>query len=226
MVDEITDRTWVVIDALDGRAHYAELGRLREGEAPTRGMLAALAGDGPQDKPGSLPRLQVLSWIKLERLSQYDGPTWLDQAILGDFQVDAAMPGFAAELRQMLAARGRWLCDEGLAEVSASVGISPRPGMMAALRQRETARIAAALSRQLKACFVPAEAGRPIFGVYERALATPTAKLAVIRRQDTFTLAPWRPALEPLRGLNVSGFLGTHRVTWARDVGRGLPERS
>ena len=28
LVDEITDRTWIVIDAVDGRVHYAELGRL------------------------------------------------------------------------------------------------------------------------------------------------------------------------------------------------------
>ena len=26
LVDEITDRTWVVVDAVDGRVHYAELG--------------------------------------------------------------------------------------------------------------------------------------------------------------------------------------------------------
>src|SRR4029079_1545219 len=43
MVDEITDRTWVVIDAVDGRVHYAELGRLRATEGPERGTLGALA---------------------------------------------------------------------------------------------------------------------------------------------------------------------------------------
>ena len=31
LVDEITDRTWVVVDAVDGRVHYAELGRLQAG---------------------------------------------------------------------------------------------------------------------------------------------------------------------------------------------------
>ena len=31
MVDEITDRTWVILDAVDGRVHYAELGRLQPG---------------------------------------------------------------------------------------------------------------------------------------------------------------------------------------------------
>src|SRR4029078_7765441 len=42
MVDEITDRTWVVVDAVDGRVHYAELGRLRAGDVTARGMLVAL----------------------------------------------------------------------------------------------------------------------------------------------------------------------------------------
>jgi hypothetical protein len=37
-------------------------------------------------------------------------------------------------------------------------------------------------------------------GVYDRAITTPTVKVAVIRRQDTFTLAPWKPALEPFKG--------------------------
>ena len=45
LVDEITDRTWVVVDAVDGRVHYAELGRLQPGEVPARGMLGR-----PQDQ--------------------------------------------------------------------------------------------------------------------------------------------------------------------------------
>ena len=51
LVDEITDRTWVVVDAVDGRVHYAELGRLQAGEVPARGMLVALGGDSLQVKP-------------------------------------------------------------------------------------------------------------------------------------------------------------------------------
>jgi type IV secretory pathway VirD2 relaxase len=41
MVDEITDRTWVVVDAIDGRVHYADLGRLKPTALPQRGMLVA-----------------------------------------------------------------------------------------------------------------------------------------------------------------------------------------
>ena len=98
--------------------------------------------------------------------------------------------------------------------------------MLAALRQRETARLAETLSRQLNAIHVPHEPGSRISGVYERSITTPTGKLAVIRREDTFTLAAWKPALEPLRGRAVTGLIQPHRVTWVLDRGRGLPGRS
>ncbi len=34
LVDEITDRTWIILDAVDGRVHYAELGRLKPADVP------------------------------------------------------------------------------------------------------------------------------------------------------------------------------------------------
>ena len=67
--------------------------------------------------------------------------------------------------------------------------------------------------------------GHRIFGVYDHTLFLPTGKIAVIRREDTFTLAPWKPALEPMRGLAVSGVVGPNRTTWTLDRGRGLPTR-
>ena len=120
LVDEITDRTWVVVDAVDGRVHYAELGRLQAGEVPARGMLVALGGDSLQVKPSSHPRLQVLSPVELERHAAYDGPTWLDQAILSKWRPDGSARGFAAEVDSALAARGRWLVARQLAEAASS----------------------------------------------------------------------------------------------------------
>jgi type IV secretory pathway VirD2 relaxase len=226
MVDEITDRTWVVVDAVDGRVHYADLGRIEPGDAPHRGMLVALAGDSTlREKPTSVPRLEVLSEVQIGRLVNYDGPTWLDEAIVGKFHVQQDTPGFAAELRQALADRGRWLAGQGLAAVSGLGEVAPKPDMMRRLRQRETAHLAETLSRQLNAIHVPHEPGSRISGVYERAIATPTGKLAVIRSADTFTLAPWKPALEPLRGRAVLGLMGPSRVMWTLDRGRTLPGR-
>jgi type IV secretory pathway VirD2 relaxase len=226
MVDEITDRTWVVVDAMDGRVHYADLGRITPGEAPHRSMLVALAGDATlRGKPTSVPRLEVLSEVEIGRLASYDGPTWLDEAILGKLQVQKELPGFPSELRQALADRGRWLAARGLADISASNEVAPKPDMMRGLRQRETARLTETLSRQLNAIHVPHEPGSRISGVYERSVTTPTGKLAVIRSADTFTLAPWKPALEPLRGRAVLGLVGPNRVMWTLDRGRTLPGR-
>jgi hypothetical protein len=47
-----------------------------------------------------------------------------------------------------------------------------------------------------------------LVGVYERAATTPSGRIAVIRREDTFTLAPWRPALELFRCQAVIGVVG------------------
>ena len=225
LVDEITDRTWVVVDAADGRVHYAELGRLKPTEVPTRGMLVALADDPLQGKPSPHPKLQVLSPVEVASHPTYDGPTWLDQAIISQWSPDTEARGFAADLHAAIAARGRWLADRKLADVSTAGVISPKPEMMRSLRRAETERLAGHLSRELNSAYLPTEPGVQISGVYERAITTPTAKLAVIRRQDTFTLAPWKPALEPMRGRGVIGLIGPNRVMWTLDRGRGLPGR-
>jgi hypothetical protein len=72
---------------------------------------------------------------------------------------------------------------------------------------------------------MPNEPGTRVSGVYERSISTPSGKLAVIRHEDTFKLAPWNAALEPMRGRAVFGAIGQHRVTWTLDRGRGLPGR-
>jgi hypothetical protein len=70
------------------------------------------------------------------------------------------------------------------------------------------------LSRRLNASYLPAQPGRQIAGIYEQSITTPTGKLAIIRRQNTFTLGPWRPALEPFKGRAVMEMIGPSRVTW------------
>ncbi len=225
LVDEITDRTWVVVDGVDGRVHYAEVGRLQPGDMPVRGMLVALGGESLQLRPSSYAGLQVLSPVELDRHAAYDGPTWLDQAILSKWRPDASARGFATEVDSAIAARGRWLVARDLAESGPAGDILPKPGMMRRLRQAETERLAGDLSRRLNASYLPAEPGRHIAGVYDRSVTTPTGRLAVIRRQDTFTLAPWKRDLEPFKGRAVMGMIGPNRVIWTLDRSRGLPPR-
>ena len=227
MIDEITDRTWVVIDAIDGRAHYAELGRLRSAEVPVRGEVVALAGELVAGKPSSITKLQVLSPVPVEQQTSYEGPTWIDQAMIAKWRPDPDVAGFGAELRRAFAARLHWLQQRQLAQPIEhnSPELGATPDMMRSLRQRETQRLVTAVSRDLGATYVPHAPGTRIGGIYERAITTPTGRLAVIRGEDTFTLAPWKPALESLRGQRVIGMVGPTRVTWAIDRGRTLPGR-
>jgi type IV secretory pathway VirD2 relaxase len=225
LVDEITDRQYVIVDGADGRVHYAELGRLRPDETPARGMIVSLVSDRLEGKPRSTPRLTVLSPVEVDRLPGYDGPTWLDRAVTAKERISSGPIGFGAELSQALDERRRWLSDRQLAELKPSGEMVPKPQMYTTLQQRERAHLAEALSRQLNASYMPNEPGSRVSGVYERSISTPSGKLAVIRREDTFKLAPWSAALEPMRGQLVIGAVGHHRVTWTLDRGRGLPGR-
>lgn len=223
LVDEICDSTWVVIDAVDGRVHYAELGRLKSAELPIRETLVALAGGGLEGKPSRVARLQELSPVDVSGQANYDGPTWLDQAILSKWQPEPGTGGFAGEVRDALTARGGWLASRNLATVSPAGAIAPAPDMMRILRRSENERLAQGLSHVLGASYVATETGARVAGIYDRAITTPTGRIAVIRKEDTFTLAPWRPALEPMRGQAVVGAIGPNRVTWTAGRGRTLP---
>jgi hypothetical protein len=226
MVDEITDRTWVIIDAVDGRVHYAELGRLKPEAMPARGNIVALAGDGLNKKPSTVPRLHLLSAADLDRQTTYEGPTWLDQAIVSRWQPEIRTTGFTADADKALKARTDWLVSRQLIEPSQDGKHVPRTDMMKVLRQAETQQLAADVSRRLNATFVPATPGARLTGTYDHAITTPTGKIAVIRREDTFTLAPWQPALDPFRGQPVAGIVGPTRITWMHARGRSLPGRA
>ena len=123
LVDEITDRQYVIVDGTDGRVHYAELGRLAPAEVPARGMIVSLTGDSLQGKPKSTPRLTVLSPVELARQVDYDGPTWLDRALIARERLHASPTGFGAELNQAL------VRTQSLARASRS---SPMSGLTAA----------------------------------------------------------------------------------------------
>src|SRR5262245_11724778 len=225
LVDEITDRHYVIVDGTDGRVHYAELGRLRPHEVPHRGMIVSLASDSLQGRPKSVVRLKVLSPVALETLPTYDGPTWLDPALAEKQLFSATASGFGAELQKAMGDRRRWLAERALAELDPSGKWAPKSGMAETLHAREHARIVQGLSRQLNASYLPNEPRSRISGVYDRAIDTPTGKLAVIRRDDTYTLAPWKAPLEQLRGQFVTAVITPNRVTWSLDRGRQLPGR-
>jgi hypothetical protein len=162
------------------------------------------------------------STVALEALPTYDGPTWLDTALSAKQPSLPAASGFAGKLEATLELRRRWLVDQRLAEPGHCGEWAPKPEMRHALQKHERLRMAQVLSRELNAAHVEYTRGSQVTGVYQHAIATPTGKMALIRREDTFTLAPWTPALETYKGRMVIGSIGPRRITWSLDRGRGL----
>lgn len=222
LVDEITDRQYVVVDGTDGRVHYAELGRRAADAAPQRGMIVKLAADRLEGRPQASSHIEILSPADLRGQETYLGPTWLDDLIAGKERLSSRSVGFGSEVERALEVRVRWLVERQLAEPPVDGQVRLKPDALAMLRRHETERLAGDLSRHYGVPFAPAVPGVAFSGVYDRAITTPTAKLAIIRTDASVTVAPWRPALEPVRGQRVQGIMHQTRVVWSLERGRGL----
>ncbi|HVL40006.1 MAG TPA: relaxase/mobilization nuclease RlxS, partial [Fimbriimonadaceae bacterium] len=242
--DELRDRHYLVVDGIDGRAHYVDLGRgdrteplpigaivrisrsvaeVRATDRKVAEIAAAHGGrysvdlhlgheplasgeharahvrrleairrvvGGPDRHPdGSwaigadhLQRAQayekrmardrpvavaMLSPLPLERLSAFDGATWLDEELTASEPLPLREAGFGREVRTALAARQAWLIGEGLAEERGG-DIEYRPDALATLRRRELLRVATAFSSELQLPFAEAQEGSAVAGRLDR----------------------------------------------------------
>jgi hypothetical protein len=109
-VDEITDRHYVVIDGADARVHYVELGRLKPDNVPSRDNIVRITADRLSGKRQSAPRLQVLCRESLQRITDYDGPVWLDGLAQSSDRSLQGTRGFGAKLDQAIARRRQGSC--------------------------------------------------------------------------------------------------------------------
>lgn len=82
LTDEISDRHFLAVDGIDGRVHYADIGRVRLEALPERGMIISLETAKQQDNDRLRTRLRVQSYLALEKLAEAEGPTWLDRQIV------------------------------------------------------------------------------------------------------------------------------------------------
>jgi type IV secretory pathway VirD2 relaxase len=292
--DEETDREYVIVDAIDGRTHYVEIGEgsgadmtIREGgivrisptsveardvdrtvaeiagrnggrysavlhyltdptaserfvQAHVRRLEALRRGkagvereaDGswkiaPDHVERALEyesaraarepvRVDILSALRLEEMSNHNGITWLDEdASLS--QRGALGGGFGAKVTEALRQRQQWLVEQGLAD---------QPDMIEKLRTRELQRVARQLSRELGLGYAEAAPGDPIEGIYRRPVQVGSARMALIENSREFTLVPWRPVLERQIGREVSGVMRGREVSWTFGRERSGPEIS
>jgi type IV secretory pathway VirD2 relaxase len=193
VADELTDQPYVVVDGIDGRAHYVRL--------PAGTDLGAY----PQDSivqidrsKGVQARARMLCQLAIEEQVQAIGPTWLDRQLVRSDEI--AGFGFGEAANNALRARLRVLADRGVVGSTASNSVPP--DLLVALRTRELTIVARQLS---------ANTGKPVLpisrqpsGAAVRQLTLGSGRFAVVESELGFSLVPWRKDLGLNRSARIS----------------------
>jgi type IV secretory pathway VirD2 relaxase len=223
LTDEINDRHFVVVDGMDGKVHYADVGRLLPEFVPDKGMIVAIENRTSGEEERQRTRLRILSYMNLGRLVEAESATWLDRELLSSRPEGCGAAGYGALVRTALGRRQQWLVSQGLGQFGAEGEFRPTPQLLNQLRARDLVSASDRLSKELNLrAWQPIE-GESISGTYLRPVNLASGKHAIIQRAHEFTLVPWQAQLEPRLGKSVQGTTDANGITW--DLGlrqRGL----
>ena len=161
--------------------------------------------------PGSIT---TLSFLSLEAQVKADGATWLDTQLVSKERLSLRGARFGAAATAALHDRQRHLIAQGLAQRDRQT-IRYQRNLLMLLRQRELAATGEKLSKEIGLSFTANRDGDRMEGVYRRPVRLASDKFAVIEKSREFTLVPWRPALERVRGRAVAGIVKGGVVSWS-----------
>ena len=164
----------------------------------------------------------MLSVLDLDAQMTTDGATWLDRTLVGTGITSVRDGGFGQDLRQALAQRRQWLVEQGLARLDGN-GFTARPDLLAALENRELARVGRAMAQQRNDLlpFRQMEDGDSVRGTYKGAVTLVSGKYALVENSREFTLVPWRPVIEKELGREVAGLVRGTGISWQFGRSRG-----
>lgn len=225
LIDEISDRHWVVVDGTDGRVHYVDLGRLKPEAVPSREAIVRIVGDRLMGKPQSSPRLELLSRGAAPEQASYDGPLWVDRLVVGGVPGTQHHRGYGAELTAMIDARRTWLAGQDLGRFRDDARFELRYSAVTELRRREVARLGRQLEDETGFRHVPVAQGATIRGTIGRTIETPDGRYLAITSGREIRLVPWSKPLERYRGQEIAGTMGVKQLLIGRQRGRIGPER-
>ena len=229
--DEISDRQFLIIDGVDGRSHYVDIGAGHGPEAPAPGTIVRVSQLGGAPREGlhetqvrrrHCVKVELLSVIPLERLHYFEGATWLDRKLVGDDPEPVRDAGFGREVRSSLALRRAWLVERGLArDKQGALFLDGK--LIAKLQQRELSTTAAGISAKSGKDFIELQRGMRIEGKVGRPLNLVSGRFFLIENDRDFALVASEPRLERALGRDVSGLVGRRaNITWTFARERGI----
>jgi type IV secretory pathway VirD2 relaxase len=165
-------------------------------------------------------RVEVRSYLPIERQVRVVGATWLDH-LLVDQRDDFPPTGFGSEVRAALANREGFLVREGLADRRGQ-RITVARNLLATLRTHELERVAAKIQAESGLVYRPIIDGVPISGTFRRSMLLASGRFAVLDDGVGFSLIPWRSVLEHRLGEKMTALLRGEGVSWTLERRRAI----
>ncbi|UTD29571.1 relaxase/mobilization nuclease domain-containing protein [Bradyrhizobium sp. WD16] len=158
--------------------------------------------------------IRILSTLDLEHQIGSDGATWLDRRLVGVGVSDLSSSGFGNQVREAMARRREALIDHGDAVRQSDGRVAYRRNLIAALQEREVARVGEEMAAKKALPFRTAADGETVSGAFTGTMQLSSGKFAIVEKSHEFTLVPWRPVIDRRLGREVSGIVRGGSVSW------------
>jgi type IV secretory pathway VirD2 relaxase len=210
----------LILDGVDGRAHYVDLGKDTVTEPLPQGGIVRIEPRVDRDRGTRelAPQVTLLSAVPLEQLAGQEGATWLDEEL--SFPAARARDqGFGREVRIALAQRRSFLIERGLASLEDGE-FHCRADMLDKLRARAIQQAALVIGQETGLSFNSAPPGSRLEGKLRQRLDLPSGQFGMVEGGFEFSLVPWHPELAPAVGQHVCVSVHDREISWT--IGQGL----
>ncbi len=200
--DEFNDRHYTVVDGVDGKLHYAEIGHLSKYDPPSKDMVVTLRGQDPSKQRKSqqaIARVFIESHVPLRNLADAVGATWLDQKLLSKEPVKLRNKNFGAEADRALRLRQQWLIKEGLMTEQSGQLVGQRQ-MLVELTKRDIAMSGSELANKLELHHVRPSELPASSAKITQSIRLASGRFVVLQKGKQFALVPWRQAVQLRKG--------------------------
>ncbi len=212
--DELRDKHYLVVDGIDGRTHYTDVGYIPSELVPEKGMIVSVEGVKADSENERRARVRILSYLPLEKLVDANGATWLDKQIVSVRREAARSENFGAEVEDALTRRRQWLISRGFGTSTTERPFQPMPSLLATLRDQEIRRTGLLLSNRLGLAFHELTDGEQASGIYRQSVDLASGRFAIFERSKEFSLVRWLPSMEKLNEKPTSSI--ALDVLWSR----------
>lgn len=194
--NEITGGQFVVVDGIDGKLHYAEIGQPNASDPLLQGLLVTLRGqrDGATASHRNQARLFLESHTPLEQLPKAVGATWLDRQLLASQPSNLSDQGFGVEVQRALRQRQSWLIDNSYASERGEQLVTRRR-LLQTLASKDVALAGTRLAKELGRPFRDGSEFDLKSAKTSGSIRLASGRFAVVQKGKEFTLVPWRQAM-------------------------------